>query len=91
MALVLMSTEACHLCEQAQALLLPLQGALNEDLYLDDIAYSDDLLNRYGVRIPVLLHETSGAELDWPFDAATLRHWLQQRGCLAHSLPSEFL
>ena len=77
MALVLMSTEACHLCEQAQALLLPLQGALNEDLYLDDIAYSDDLLNRYGVRIPVLLHETSGAELDWPFDAATLRHWLQ--------------
>jgi hypothetical protein len=31
---------------------------------------------RYGTRVPVLRDAASGAELDWPFDAATLRAWL---------------
>lgn len=91
MALILMTTEACHLCEQAQALLLTFAGQLTEDLYLDDIAFDDELLSRYGVRIPVLVHEASSAELEWPFDAIKLQHWLQQRGCLSLPLSSESL
>ncbi len=85
MALVLMGTEACHLCDQAQALLLQFQGALAVDVLLEDIAESEEQVQRYGVRIPVLLHEETGAELDWPFDSIQLRQWLIQHQCL-HSI-----
>ncbi len=38
-----------------------------------EIADDEDLLERYGVRIPVLRHRETGGELDWPFDAAAVR------------------
>lgn len=41
-----------------------------------DIAADDELFERYGVRIPVLLHPDS-RELCWPFDAARLRAFLR--------------
>lgn len=82
MALILFGTSACHLCEEAQALLMQYQGLLNDNLYLDDIAESDELVARYGIRIPVLRHEGSGAELDWPFTGPELTQFLQQCGCL---------
>lgn len=82
MALVLLGTQACHLCDEAQSLLLQLQGALTQDLFTEDIADSAAQVERYGLRIPVLLHEHSGAELDWPFDLPRLYAWLQQQGCL---------
>jgi hypothetical protein len=31
---------------------------------------------RYGVRVPVLRDDARGTELDWPFDARSLRDWL---------------
>ncbi|MEM0955971.1 MAG: glutaredoxin family protein [Pseudomonadota bacterium] len=64
--LVLYSTRACHLCEQAEALLMPLvqRGVL---IAVDDVSESDALFHRYGMRIPVLRHGPSGQELDWPF------------------------
>ena len=82
MALVLMGTEACHLCEEAQALLIQLQSRLLADVFLEDIAESETQVQRYGLRIPVLLHEESGAELDWPFDSLQLKQWLAQHQCL---------
>lgn len=82
MALVLMGTEACHLCDEAQALLIQLQGALSTDVLLEDIAESEHQVERYGVRIPVLLHEKTGAELDWPFDLVQLKQWLLEQQCL---------
>ena len=82
MALVLMGTEACHLCEDAQALLMQFQGTLAVDLLLEDIADSEAQVERYGVRIPVLLNEQTGAELDWPFDSLQLRQWLLEQQCL---------
>ena len=34
----------------------------------------DDALEaRYGLRVPVLCDDDSGAELDWPFDAERVR------------------
>ena len=43
MALVLMGTEACHLCDQAQALLVQLQAQLAVDVLLEDIAESEQI------------------------------------------------
>lgn len=82
MALVLLGTQACHLCEQAQALLMPFQSLLKVDLFLEDIAGSEAQVERYGLRIPVLLHEETGDELSWPFSFEQLQQWLLEHRCL---------
>ena len=64
----LFSTLGCHLCEIAEAEIMPLveRGLLVE---LVDITDPEDLTDAYGLRIPVLRRVDTGAELDWPFDA----------------------
>jgi hypothetical protein len=64
----LFGTLGCHLCEVAEAELLPMveHGLLVE---LIDIGESATLVDDYGLRIPVLRRIDTGAELDWPFDA----------------------
>ena len=66
---ILYGTSACHLCELAESLLL----SLNEEGNFEkvDIAESDELFERYGVRIPVL-RAPDGSELNWPFTARDL-------------------
>ena len=63
----LFSTLGCHLCEIAEAEIMPLveRGLLVE---LVDITDPEDLTDAYGLRIPVLRRVDTGAELDWPFD-----------------------
>ncbi len=63
----LFGTLGCHLCEIAEAEIMPLvdHGLLVE---LVDIAGPEDLTEAYGLRIPVLRRLDTGAELDWPFD-----------------------
>ena len=63
----LFGTLGCHLCEIAEAEVMPLveHGLLVE---LVDIADPEDLTDIYGLRIPVLRRTDTGAELDWPFD-----------------------
>ncbi|TAN47525.1 MAG: glutaredoxin family protein [Methylococcaceae bacterium] len=65
--LTLYGTAGCHLCEEAQDLL----EALSLPAHHVDVAGDEDLLERYGVRIPVI-RRTDGAELGWPFTAADL-------------------
>ena len=62
--LALYTTCGCHLCEQAEVLLQ--HWATQIDVI--EIANDTELLDRYGVRIPVLRRIDSGKELDWPFD-----------------------
>ena len=64
----LFGTLGCHLCEVAEALLVPFveHGLLVE---LVDIAEREDWVEQYGLRIPVLRRNDTGAELNWPFDA----------------------
>ncbi|AZC19808.1 glutaredoxin family protein [Pseudomonas aestus] len=64
----LFGTLGCHLCELAEAELMPLveHGLMVE---LVDIADSQELFEAYGLRIPVLRRADNGAELGWPFDA----------------------
>ncbi|QHF43944.1 glutaredoxin [Pseudomonas sp. S35] len=63
----LFGTLGCHLCEIAEAEIMPLveHGLLVE---LVDITDPEDLTGAYGLRIPVLRRVDTGAELDWPFD-----------------------
>lgn len=73
MRLILYGTTFCHLCEQAEAVLLAAEVSAEHV----DIAQDDELLERYGTRIPVLRREDKGEELGWPFDASALRLFLR--------------
>jgi hypothetical protein len=63
---ILYGTEFCHLCDEAEAVLREVGIATR----CIDIAGDDELLEKYGVRIPVLQRMDTGAELGWPFDAS---------------------
>jgi glutaredoxin len=74
MKLLLYGTRYCHLCEQAEALLVA-AGMTAEYV---DIATDDALLERYRIRIPVLQRDDNGTELGWPFDAPALQRFIAQ-------------
>ncbi|MCL6700992.1 glutaredoxin family protein [Pseudomonas sp. T1.Ur] len=63
----LFGTVGCHLCEAAEAQLMPL---VEHGLWVEllDIAENEALFEDYSLRIPVLRRLDTGAELDWPFD-----------------------
>lgn len=69
MTLNLYGTSACHLCEQALAILEDVAAQVPLRWLEIDIAEDDQLMQRYGVKIPVLQAST-GAELCWPFGKA---------------------
>jgi hypothetical protein len=73
MKLVLYGTTYCHLCEQAEAVLQAVSVSADHI----DIAEDDALLEKYGVRIPVVKREDTGAELGWPFDEAAVIRFIQ--------------
>ena len=71
MKLLLYGTRFCHLCEQAGAV-LHAAGVTAEYI---DIAEDEALLEKYGMRIPVVRRTDNGAELAWPFDAPALERF----------------
>lgn len=73
-ALILYGTQACHLCEEAGAML----AGLEIEAVHCDIVDDDSLLELYGVRIPVLKRLDTGAELGWPFDATAIARFLSE-------------
>ncbi len=75
----LFSTEGCHLCEQAYAML----AELGAEVEVVDIAFDDELFSRYGVTIPVV--NLNGEELNWPFTIETLKSWLEINGITNNS------
>ncbi len=66
--LLLYTTLGCHLCEDAKKVLWPILAKHGLRLGEIEIADSDQLVERYGVRIPVIRLENSEADLGWPFD-----------------------
>jgi hypothetical protein len=72
----LYSTPGCHLCELAKEVIWPLLDEFDLRMEEVDIADSDELVERYGVRIPVLHASGIGRELDWPFDQVQAREFL---------------
>lgn len=69
MKIYLYSTVGCHLCEQAKVILWPLIAQYQFQLLEIDIATSDELIEQYGIRIPVLAADNRLDELNWPFKA----------------------
>ena len=69
--MILYGTSACHLCEQAESMLVQ-QGAEFRSV---DISDSDELFERYGLTIPVLQND-NGQELNWPFSPLQLAEFL---------------
>jgi hypothetical protein len=64
----LYSTSHCHLCEQAEAIIVEL--ALSHDLSWTVIEIADDanLLLHYELSIPVLARLNKSHEIAWPFN-----------------------
>ena len=70
--LELMSTSGCHLCDLAVGLLVQVLDPEIFTVDLIDIAYDEQLMERYAERIPVLVCQAQKKELGWPFDQAQL-------------------
>jgi len=75
-SIYLYSTPGCHLCELAREIVFPLLNNHSLCLKEIDIAESDELIERYGVRIPVLKSPCHIDELGWPFDSEQVANFL---------------
>ncbi|MGB1272499.1 MAG: glutaredoxin family protein [Endozoicomonas sp.] len=78
--LILYTTSGCHLCEEAEIMLKQLtqQGVCQWQAV--EIAEDEQLVDRYGVRIPVVsnvLSDGKAEEIGWPFDQEQLEDWLK--------------
>lgn len=74
--LIFYTTAGCHLCDVARQVY---QSTLSPDFFdvqEIDIADQDDLIERYGVRIPVMRRLQDDSELNWPFDQQALMDFL---------------
>ena len=74
--LKLYSTLGCHLCEQAEALLQQAAERHAVEWQVVEIASDPRLIDRFGIRIPVLQPKHCNDELAWPFDDTALDQWL---------------
>ena len=75
--LELMTTEGCHLCDQAISLLVASIDPSEFEVDLVDIAFDDELMERFATRIPVLVDSRSKQSLDWPFDVQQLAQFIE--------------
>ena len=73
--LILYYTEYCHLCDEAEALVLA--AGLSESLEKIEIDDDPGLLERYEIHIPVLKRSDNQQELFWPFDQLQLTAFLE--------------
>lgn len=76
MRLKLFTTSSCHLCEQAESILLSLEQT--QHFTLIDIAEDDTLVDLYGFKIPVLQRTDNLTELNWPFTVNDILIFIQR-------------
>ena len=74
MSLILYTRTDCELCTKAEHLLAEGGfGAGVSKVFIDD---DPELMDRYGHQIPVLMRESTGEKLSWPFTASQVRDLL---------------
>lgn len=71
--LELLGTQGCHLCDDAEQVLISALDLQHIAVELVDIAESDELMEAYALRIPVLRHVETGVDLGWPFDSTQVQ------------------
>lgn len=76
MTLFLYGTSSCHLCEEAATLLLALSKELQFHWSEVDIVENENLMQHYGLKIPVLYRLDNKTELFWPFSASDIQIFL---------------
>ncbi|MGI9275374.1 MAG: glutaredoxin family protein [Endozoicomonas sp.] len=73
--LYLYTTSGCHLCEMAEEILVTLAAEGVIQWLPVEISDSDELVDRYGVHIPVVRSEQHDQEIGWPFSRQKLKQW----------------
>lgn len=68
----LYGTSHCHLCDEAEAILLKIKPVKSITWEIIDIAHDDTLIALYGLKIPVLKSLATHKELCWPFDSVAV-------------------
>lgn len=84
MRLLLLGTEGCHLCEEAEEIVAACVQEIAPGIVVEaiDIAERQEWQPDYAVRIPVLLEPESRRELAWPFDRQQAVRFLQSLGMM---------
>ena len=70
--LILYTTESCHLCKEAEKLLTQLARSKDVSVEAIDISFDEELVSRYGIRIPVVKNKLTEYEIGWPFGLTEL-------------------
>jgi len=71
------TTVGCHLCDEATQMLEQVCRVFPGMSWTAvEISVDAALVDKYGLRIPVIRLEGCAAELGWPFDQATLASFL---------------
>ncbi|MBV1906308.1 MAG: glutaredoxin family protein [Pseudomonadales bacterium] len=78
--LTLYSTSACHLCEQAISLLSNIPEVSEFKVVIQDISESVELVERFGLRIPVVQADSTACDLGWPFNEEDVKQYLASIG-----------
>ena len=81
MFLTLYYTAGCHLCELAEDVVDELKNIrpeLQSSLAVIKVDIADDpaLVDKFGLKIPVLQQPSADQSLDWPFDVDDLMLYL---------------
>jgi len=78
MKIRLYTTLGCHLCEKALSMIQHFKSiGTATTVEAIEIADSDEMIKRYGIRIPVIAREDD-KEIDWPFSISDLERFLDQ-------------
>lgn len=77
--LKLYATSNCHLCEQAEDILISLARLHPIAWQTIEIIDDETLLGLYGTSIPVLRREDTNQELAWPFTKSEIELLISYR------------
>jgi len=77
MDVILYTTAGCHLCDLANELLVAIPSHYKIEIIPTEIGDDDDLVERYGIRIPVVQF-ADGSEMGWPFEQVDIETKLTQ-------------
>ncbi|NOS95071.1 MAG: glutaredoxin family protein [Methylotenera sp.] len=72
----LYSTSHCHLCEQAESLLVTLSNQYDISWMLVEITDNAELLESYEIKIPVLKRLSDQSEIVWPFTIVDIEQFI---------------